>query len=51
MELREVKNRFGIIGDDPKLNNALNTALQISGTNLSVLITGESGVGKRSFPR
>ena len=51
MELREVKNRFGIIGDDPKLNNALNTALQISGTNLSVLITGESGVGKEVIPK
>ncbi len=51
MELREVKNRFGIIGDDPKLNTALDTALQISGTNLSVLITGESGVGKEVIPK
>ena len=51
MKLREVKNRFGIIGDDPKLNNALDTALQISGTNLSVLITGESGVGKEVIPK
>lgn len=51
MELSELKNRFGIIGNDPKLNSALDTALQISGTNLSVLITGESGVGKEVIPK
>ncbi|HIZ85015.1 MAG TPA: sigma-54 dependent transcriptional regulator [Candidatus Coprenecus stercoravium] len=51
MELDEIKNRFGIIGNDPRLNNALDTAIQIAGTNLSVLITGESGVGKEVIPK
>ena len=51
MELNEIKNRFGIIGNDPKLNNAIDTAIQIAGTNLSVLITGESGVGKEVIPK
>ena len=51
MELNEIKNRFGIIGNDPKLNSAIDTAVQIAGTNLSVLITGESGVGKEVIPK
>ncbi len=51
MDLREVKNRFGIIGDDARLNSALDTAIQIAGTDLSVLITGESGVGKEVIPQ
>ncbi len=51
MELSEIKNRFGIIGNDPRLNTAIDTALQIAGTNLSVLITGESGVGKEVIPK
>ena len=51
MELDEIKNRFGIIGNDPRLNSALDTAVQIAGTNLSVLITGESGVGKEVIPK
>ena len=51
MELREIKNRFGIIGDDPFLNRALDTAMQIAETDLSVLITGESGVGKEVIPK
>ena len=51
MELDEIKNRFGIIGNDPRLDNALDTAVQIAGTNLSVLITGESGVGKEVIPK
>lgn len=51
MELDEIKNRFGIIGNDPRLNNAIDTAIQIAGTNLSVLITGESGVGKEVIPK
>lgn len=51
MELSEIKNRFGIIGNDPKLNSAIDTAIQIAGTNLSVLITGESGVGKEVIPK
>ena len=51
MELSEIKNRFGIIGNDPRLNSAIDTAIQIAGTNLSVLITGESGVGKEVIPK
>ena len=51
MELNEIKNRFGIIGNDPRLNSAIDTAVQIAGTNLSVLITGESGVGKEVIPK
>lgn len=51
MELTEIKNRFGIIGNDQRLNNALDTAIQIAGTDLSVLITGESGVGKEVIPK
>ncbi len=51
MELSEIKNRFGIIGNDPKLNTAIDTARQIASTNLSVLITGESGVGKEVIPK
>ncbi len=46
MELQAVKQRFGIIGNSPLLNNVLNKALQVASTNLTVLITGESGVGK-----
>lgn len=51
MELNEIKNRFGIIGNDPRLNSAIDTAVQIAGTNLSVLISGESGVGKEVIPK
>ncbi|MBS1774211.1 MAG: sigma-54-dependent Fis family transcriptional regulator [Bacteroidetes bacterium] len=49
MELQSIKNRFGIIGNSPALNNALNTAVQVASTDLSVLIIGESGVGKEAF--
>jgi len=49
MELQSLKNRFGIIGNAPALNYALNVASQVSNTDLSVLINGESGVGKESF--
>ena len=51
MDLNDIKNRFGIIGHDPRLEAALNTARQIAGTDLSVLITGESGVGKEVIPK
>lgn len=50
-ELQSIKNRFGIIGNDPRLNTAIQTAQQVASTNLSVLITGESGVGKEVIPR
>lgn len=49
MELQSVKQRFGIIGNSPGLNNALHIAMRVAPTNLSVLITGESGVGKEVF--
>ena len=46
MDLQSIKNRFGIIGNSPALNFALNTAVQVSSTDLTVLVVGESGVGK-----
>jgi DNA-binding NtrC family response regulator len=46
MDLQVIKNRFGIIGNSPALNHALNTAVQVAATDLTVLIVGESGVGK-----
>ncbi|MDP1765044.1 MAG: sigma-54 dependent transcriptional regulator [Sediminibacterium sp.] len=49
MDLQSIKNRFGIIGNSPALNYALNTAVQVSATDLTVLIVGESGVGKEAF--
>ncbi|MFY7651166.1 MAG: sigma-54 interaction domain-containing protein [Chitinophagaceae bacterium] len=49
MELQSIKNRFGIIGNAPALNYALSTAVQVAATDLSVLIVGESGVGKEVF--
>ncbi|MBL7703127.1 MAG: sigma-54-dependent Fis family transcriptional regulator [Ferruginibacter sp.] len=49
MELQTIKNRFGIIGNSPGLNHALHVAVQVANTDLSVLINGESGVGKEVF--
>ncbi len=49
MDLQSIKNRFGIIGNSPALNHALNVAAQVANTDLSVLINGESGVGKEAF--
>lgn len=49
MDIQSIKNRFGIIGNAPALNHALNVAVQVSNTDLSVLITGESGTGKEAF--
>jgi transcriptional regulator with PAS, ATPase and Fis domain len=49
MDLQSIKNRFGIIGNSPSLNFALDTAVQVSATDLTVLIVGESGVGKEVF--
>ncbi len=46
-----IKQRFGIIGNDPKLNRAIEKAIQVSPTDISVLVTGESGVGKESIPK
>lgn len=49
MDHQAIKNRFGIIGSSPALNYALDVAIQVSNTDLSVLINGESGVGKEAF--
>ncbi len=50
-EIQSVKQRFGIIGNAPALNYAINVAMQVSATDLTVLITGESGSGKESFSK
>ena len=51
MDIQTLKQRYDIIGNDPKLLLALNKAIQVAPTNLSILITGESGVGKDVFSR
>lgn len=50
-EIQSVKLRFGIIGTSPLLNNAVRVAMQVAPTDMSVLITGESGSGKESFSK
>lgn len=47
--LQAIKQRFGIIGNNPNLNMAIERAMQVANTDISVLITGESGVGKEFF--
>ncbi len=49
--IQAIKQRFGIIGNDPKLNRAIEKAIQVAPTDISVLVTGESGVGKESIPK
>ena len=49
MEIQSIKNRFGIIGSAPALNYAITVASQVANTDLTVLIMGESGVGKEAF--
>lgn len=51
MDLQALKNKYDIIGNDPALNEALETAVKFAPTGLSVLILGESGVGKESVAR
>lgn len=51
MDIRAIKLRFDIIGDNHALNRAIDIAVQVAGTDLSVLVTGESGVGKEVFPQ
>ncbi len=51
MDIQSIKQRFGIIGNSPLLNRAIEIAVQVAPTDLSVLITGESGVGKENFPK
>ncbi len=50
-DLQNIKQRFGIIGNDESLNRAIDIAVQVAPTDLSVLITGESGTGKEIFPQ
>lgn len=49
--VQAIKQRFGIIGNDPKLNRAIEKAIQAAPTDISVLVTGESGVGKENIPK
>ena len=51
MDVQAIKQRFGIIGNSPDLNRAIEVAVQVAPTDLSVLITGESGTGKEFFPQ
>jgi len=49
--VQAIKQRFEIIGNDPRLNRAIEKAIQVAPTDISVLVTGESGVGKENIPR
>lgn len=49
--VQTIKQRFGIIGNTPSLNRAIEKAIQVAPTDISVLVTGESGVGKESIPK
>ncbi len=51
MNLQQVKQRFGIIGNSPLLNRALEVAIQVATTDISILVTGESGTGKEIIPQ
>jgi transcriptional regulator with PAS, ATPase and Fis domain len=51
MDIQQIKQRFGIIGNSYELNRAIDVAVQVAPTDLSVLITGESGTGKEVFPQ
>lgn len=51
MEVQAIKQRFGIIGNSPLLDRAIDIARQVAPTDLTVLISGESGVGKEAFPK
>ena len=51
MDLQQVKQRFGIIGNTEGLNRAIERAIQVAPTDLAVLVTGESGTGKETFPK
>ena len=51
IDIQAVKQRYGIIGNSPQIDRAITIAMQVAGTDLTVLITGESGVGKEHFPK
>ena len=50
-ELQSLKNKYDIIGNDPALNRALEIAVAVAPTDITVLVSGESGVGKENIPR
>ena len=50
-KIQSIKQQFGIIGNNPELLRAIDIAIQVAKTDLTVLITGESGVGKEHFPQ
>lgn len=50
-DINDLKQRFGIIGNDPTLIHAIEVAIQVAHTDLSVLVSGENGVGKENFPK
>lgn len=50
-EIQSIKNRFGIVGNSPKLNRAIVTATKVAPTDMTVLVNGESGVGKEAFSK
>jgi len=51
MTIQEIKLRFGIVGNSPLLDHAIHTAIQVASTEITVLISGESGAGKEVFPQ
>ena len=51
LDLQKIKNKFDIIGSDEALNRAIETAVAVAPTDLTVLISGESGVGKENIPQ
>jgi DNA-binding NtrC family response regulator len=51
MELQQIKQRFGIIGNSPALNRAIDVAVKVAPTDINVLVTGESGTGKENIPK
>lgn len=51
MDIQSIKMRFGIVGNSPFLNRAIDVAVQVAATDLTVLVTGESGTGKEVFPK
>ena len=51
IDVQSIKRNFGIVGNDPQLLHAIEIAAQVANTDLTVLITGESGTGKDVFPK
>ena len=51
MDTKKAKQRFGIIGSDTKLERAIDVALQVAPTDISILVIGESGTGKENIPK